>query len=140
MKRRRWVEAAIVLSVIAVVVFFANPRYLGPTRTSDRIFEVKRIIYACEAYRFSPSNTGNKPPAKLADLIHPPFEGGPFVRDAEADLLDPWGNPYRYALVPSAEGKFDAYVWSERVVDGRLTLIGAKLQADGGTHFFGLPK
>jgi hypothetical protein len=69
-------------------------------------------------------------PARLADLPGIPSR----------DLVDAWGNPFRYAVVPNAAGQMEPYVWTERTQDGKTTLIGAKVAADGTVVRFGLPE
>ena len=73
--------------------------------------------------------------------MKPPFGGPSFLRNGEADLFDPWGKPYRYAVIPNAKGEQEVYVWGERTVDGQLKLLGAKRRKRMGTiETFGFAK
>ena len=140
MKWLKWlvgVLAAVLVLVIAVGL-------LG-LESSDRnymshsaIDQARYLAIGCEMYYEHPKS-GGKYPEKLADLIHPPFGDGPFVEDHSSDLIDPWGNPYKYALVQNENGKWEPYVWAERTVDGKTTLLGAKWTANGEAQLFGLP-
>lgn len=138
MSRRNWaIVVPVVLLVGAVVLIVSTTRYLGPTRSSQAVLQARGLLLACEAYHETPKS-GKKYPAKLADLHTPPFSGGSFLRNGEDDLIDPWGNPFKYAVVPDAKGEPELYVWSERTVEGKLTLIGWKRTAGGSTVLFGM--
>jgi hypothetical protein len=57
---------------------------------------------------------------------------------AEHRLIDPWGKPYRYAVVPNEAGELEPYVWTERIdANGQATMIGAKVRPDGTVVRFG---
>ncbi len=135
MNRLAWlVTVPAVLFVGLVVVAVCTTRYLGPTKTSDAAFRSMAVLKACEAYRNHP-NAGDRYPASLAELVHPPWGGSSFLNDPEHDLTDAWGNPFRYAVVLGEDGEAVPYVWAERTVDGRLKLIGAKGRARDGAIF-----
>lgn len=95
----------------------------------------RKLLLACEAYREHPAS-GNTYPNTLADLDRPEFGEPSFVKDDA--LTDPWGKPYRYSVVTSAKGEHVVFVWSERVVDGRVRSSGAMRTPGGKTILFGL--
>jgi hypothetical protein len=136
------VVAVCVLAVLGLAGF----ALIAVQRKTDRHFntqsainEAGLLIEACQAYRRHPES-GGKYPTNLADVIRPPIRSDPFLEDSGRVLIDPWGNPFRYALVPNENGEPEPYVWAERVKDGKLTLIGAKGTAAGKTKLFGLPE
>ena len=137
---KRLLVVVAVLLVAAVITIVSTMRYIGSGRSGDAIQQSMSILRACEAYRDNPNNpeAGKRFPTTLADLVKPPFGGSSFLRSGEADLLDPWGHSYRYAVVTSASGEQEAYVWAERIADGKLKLLGAKRCADGEVRIFGL--
>jgi hypothetical protein len=124
------------------VVFVAS---IHPTdkhyNTFQAAIRAEECVWACRKYSRQP-DAGGKYPARLADLLAPPFGGESMLEAWEKDsLIDPWGNPYKYALVPNADGTPEPYVWTEREAPhGRTTLIGAKLTAQGEVVAFGLPR
>jgi hypothetical protein len=96
--------------------------------------KVHAILNACRAY--SLSEPEGKCPAALEQIIGD--DGGKsFLEGGLSAIKDPWGNWFKYAAVPVADGKNEFYVWSEREVDGKLVLIGAKANADGKIIWFG---
>jgi hypothetical protein len=101
------------------------------------VFQAQGIHQACEAYRNDPANPDKKLPNTLTDLIRPSFGDRSFLRNGEADLHDPWGHPFRYAVVRNLNGEQEVYVWSERAGNGGLILVGAKRQANGEIELFG---
>jgi hypothetical protein len=108
---------------------------LSPTRVS--INRASDVAEACESYRSnSPSHSH---PASLDDLRKPLPGFGLLLADPEHDLCDHWGNPFRYAVVPDADGQPEVYVWFELTSDGKTTLHGAKRTAHGKLIRFGLP-
>jgi hypothetical protein len=134
-------RAAAFLAVAAVAVLVAVALnfqvYMGPTKPNRALHEAAMLVRACRVYQQRPE-AGGKYPAALADLLAPPFGGYPLV-DMANGLNDPWGNPYRYAVVQNEKRDPLPYVWAEWVVDGELKLIGAK-GAAGGTVLFGRPR
>lgn len=60
----------------------------------------RAIVDAIIAYHNSPQNPGvtdeEKLPSGVEDLVMPPFGGTSFLRNGEADTLDPWGKPYQF--------------------------------------------
>ncbi|MCI0699673.1 MAG: hypothetical protein L0241_01125 [Planctomycetia bacterium] len=141
MSRRKWLLA--VLAVLMVVVILSALGTLVPP-VSDAppraVFQAKAIVEACEAYRDNPTNPERgKYPSTLIELVNPPFGGPPFLRNGEADLFDPWGKQFEYAVKTDTEGNTEVSVWTERIVDGKLKLLGAKRTTTGKIELFGLP-
>lgn len=141
-RNRTWAVGALAVLVAAGVVLGALTRQTdtnaNPILTAHK---ARDLVLACRAYRQHPGS-GGRYPATLADLLAPPFGGGPLLVEGEDPsnvLTDPWGNPFKYALVPNADGEPEPYVWAERTKDGATTLIGAKLTAEGEVVAFGLP-
>jgi hypothetical protein len=132
-----WITVLALLLVGLIVLAICTTRYFGPTRTSQALLQARGLIVACEAYHENPKS-GGKHPATLADLYSPPFGGGSYLKNGGDDLIDPWGNPFKYAVVPDAKGEPELYVWSEQTVDGKLKFIGAKRTARGSTVLFGI--
>jgi hypothetical protein len=137
MNPRTWAAVALAaLLAAAVILAVCMSQNFTQDRSSRAVLQFKLLLTACEAYRENPKS-GNRYPATLAELVEPPFGGGPFLKDPANDLLDPWGNPFKYALVTDGTGKPVPYVWAERTADGKTTLLGAKLTAGGKFEVFG---
>jgi hypothetical protein len=137
MSRRTWVVALLIVPAAALAALYIV------TNTTDRheyqhraIADASVLAWACRAYH---DRSGGNYPDRLADLLTPK-KGRPLVDDAERALTDPWGNAYRYAVVPNERGEPEPYVWAEQASGGRLTLLGAKVTAAGETVLFGLPE
>jgi len=101
--------------------------------------KAEQILRACEAYRDHPQNPDRgKYPAMLADLAHPPFGGSSFLRNGLADLSDPWGQPFNYAVETNASGEKVIRVWSVRIRNGKQRTIEAIRRASGEVEVLGL--
>jgi hypothetical protein len=83
------------------------------------------LAVACEAYYVNPSSN-NQPPKTLDDLVKPAFGGPSLVRNGAKDLLDPWGKKYQYAVGQDKDGSMMAFVWTERIVGGKVKVYGRK--------------
>jgi hypothetical protein len=123
---------------IAVLMYF----FTGGVRGSpyrDAYWSVQRaenLVVACQIYRRGTPN--GQYPATLADLRKPP-SGVDLSWVQDDDLNDVWGTPFRYALVPDANSELEVHIWTEWIRDGKLTLLGVKLPANGPAVPFGLP-
>ena len=84
----------------------------------------KNLRQALEAYRLHPNAQAY--PAKLEDLLAPPWGGAAYIQGGKAALTDPWGQPYKYGTGKNERGNPAAYVWSERTVDGKVRVVGVK--------------
>src|SRR5262245_13183671 len=107
--QKRSVAFVAVVVVIVAAFLILRPRYLIQTRSGTAVLHASGLLSACEAYRMHPAAKG-KFPATLADLVTPPFGGTGYLKYGPQDLIDPWGNPYRYAVVPDDRGEPVAYV------------------------------
>jgi hypothetical protein len=103
-----------------------------PSKSIYAKLQVENTIKACLSYQ----SIYGKYPNDLAALVGIDGER-PFLEGGEKAVYDPWGNPLKYALVPDAKGNMEPYVWSERTVDGKLAIIGAKKANDKDMQFFG---
>jgi hypothetical protein len=141
MKPLRRVVLALVVLVAALLATASSMRALGPRAAAQAVAQSQSAVRACEQYRNHPANPDRgKYPTALADLAKQPFIKDSFLLGGEEALRDPWGNPYRYAVVKNATSEDEVYVWSERLVDGKLKLLGAKRTANGEIEKFGLPE
>ena len=141
MKLLRRLVLALAVLLVALLALASSIRALGPTDTGQAIAQAQWSVEACESYRNHPANPNRgKYPASLADLVKPQFSQSGFLIRGEKDLIDPWGHPYRYAVVKNADGEDEVYVWSERFAGGKLKLVGAKRKANGEIENFGLPE
>jgi hypothetical protein len=123
-----------VAAVIAIAVFGQMVR--STTATGWSVSRAVALAEGCRDYRQTYPDRGY--PASLAELAKETNGIGPFVDDGS--LVDGWGRPFRYALVPNGDGELEPYIWSEWThSDGRTTLHGAKLTADGKVIPFGPP-
>lgn len=84
------------------------------------------VVFACEAYQNHPQNKTGEYPAKLAELVKPPFGGPSFLRNGKDDLIDPWGNAFQYAVEKNKKGELKVFVWTERTVDGKPMVVGER--------------
>jgi hypothetical protein len=123
--------AIIFVAVTARVTAVSSPIHLTFSRAGE-------LAFACREYR--DRHPDRLYPVKLTDLAVPSVSGGPFIDNSERSFTDGWGNPFRYALVPNAAGELEPHIWAERTVDGKTTLHGAKLAADGTVVTFGVPE
>jgi hypothetical protein len=94
------------LPIVLLMMFLCNPssscatfRYLDQAKETNATMSCQYIVKACKAYRDHPAS-GGQYPEKLALLLRPSFvEGVAFLETGERGLIDPWGNPFKYALV-----------------------------------------
>jgi hypothetical protein len=133
------------VAVLLVVVVLVSLLLLSMQKTDMNYNENMAIIHAealtasCRAYYLSPRSGGTYP-AKLADVIDPPFGGSGFVDGGDkSKLIDCWGQQYKYAVNLTELGEPEFYVWAERVIDGELRMHGVKRTAAGTVVRFGAP-
>jgi len=133
-----------ILLVAMVIVLICIPEFLYQSmrvwpesfRYGRAIHESHGFVHGCWSYR--ERTPGRKFPAKLSELLLRSPEGvGPFMDTRDDTCDDPWGNPYKYALVPNENGELEPYVWAERIENGKAKLYGAKCSADGTVTQFG---
>lgn len=139
--RRKFLFAAIVIVLLCIPEFVFQLGRVSPgySYTNKAIIRSESFAEACWSYR--DRTPARKFPAQLSDLLSDsPPGAGSYIALHGDDCDDPWGNPYKYALVPDEKGEMVPYVWAERVVDGELRLHGATCKADGTAMGFGWPK
>ena len=86
---------------------------------------MQSLSNACESYYLNP-NSKQSYPSLLRDLVSPPWGGPSYVKDGATALLDPWGNPFRYATSQGKKGNPITFIWVERTEDGKTKVIGTK--------------
>jgi hypothetical protein len=134
---RGWTLIALVVLAIAGAIALVFRGYVEDYRGSMTVLQARTLIAACEAYQ-GHSSAENKYPSTLNDLVSPPWGGPSLLRNGKDELVDSWGSPFRDAVVPNEKGEVEIYVWAERIVDGKTSLIGAKRTGSGETQHFGL--
>jgi hypothetical protein len=97
---------------------------LEKSRQARAELTTKGLLQACEAYYLNPRSLNTYPKA-LKDLLMPPFGGAPYLPDAK-HLTDPWGKDYQYKVVGLDKGQPRAFVWTDRVDDGKTIVLGTK--------------
>jgi hypothetical protein len=137
-RRLRYGILVLILLLIGIPIFV-----LCSVKMSDRHYceyrSIHRATNLAEASRiYYLNNPAKSYPANLQDLLNPPTGMGPFI-DGPRDLVDGWDKPFRYALVPNADGVLEPWVWTEFTWKGKTTLIGATMKSDGTLVRFGLP-
>ena len=103
------------VSLVFVVVLSAQ---MDAAKEKIAELNASGLTQACEAYQLNPKAAGAHP-AKLAELVRPVFGGASLIRNGAADLLDPWGVAYKYAVEKDKNGLPVPFVWTERVVNGK---------------------
>ena len=83
------------LLMVAEVIFalFLTSRGVDSKQCESQL-GCQSVATAFESYVEHSANARHELPTTLNDLAHPPFGGPAFLRNGEADLLDPWGKPY----------------------------------------------
>lgn len=89
-----------ILVILATVATIATQRYMEDARKSRAQLGCASIATAVEAYINSPQNPGlteaEKMPQDISNLYNVPFGGASFLRNGQADTIDPWGKPYQF--------------------------------------------
>jgi hypothetical protein len=142
MKRRWWFGIGFVVLLFVVFGNLADVRHLGPPELPSRAqHQSVAIISACEAYRDCPANPERgQYPTNLGQLVQPPFGGSSFLRNGNADLYDPWGNPFQYEVEKNESGETEIRVWTTRTVGKEQKVIGAKRLGNGTVEVFGVER
>jgi general secretion pathway protein G len=114
-KRLRYlVFTGIVICV--VLVLLAGVAIASENQKKSRAHEqCKYLAKAVKVYTrppgWSPGSLAElqmRDSATLNDLVHPPFGGPSWLENGEADLIDPWGNPYQMERAKKPNG--DEYI------------------------------
>jgi hypothetical protein len=92
--------------VVLVSVSVTGVRYFNRSDAKESKAQLGCMVLATaiEAYVASPENPKREFPRSLPDLLQPPFGGPSFLRNGHADLMDPWGMPYRFERVRRRDG------------------------------------
>lgn len=91
-----------VLVVVAILIVLASVAgiyvfgYLEDAKKDKATLDMQALTTAYESYMLK---NGNNPPEGLQALI-------PLMKQGEAALIDPWGNPYQYREVTTETGQF----------------------------------
>jgi general secretion pathway protein G len=89
-----------ILVILATVATVATTRYIEDAKKAKAQLGCQGLATAIEAYMNSPSNPGltdqDKLPQSPNDLVQPSFGGPSFLRNGQADTIDPWGKPYQF--------------------------------------------
>jgi general secretion pathway protein G len=99
-----WSGAAAIVLLVVYYVCTVDPYAGSSTKTGQAQMGCQSLATAVEAYVQNSDNPKHEFPAKLADLLEPPFGGPSFLRNGAQDLLDPWGKPYQMELVRRSDG------------------------------------
>jgi general secretion pathway protein G len=107
----RWVVVSFGV-VMALLIYQGVFVYLDTSRDDPRKARAQlgcvNITFAIEVYMKSPMSPNRsdatREPKSTRDLVYPPFGGPSLLRNGEADLLDPWGNPYQMTHIQRKDG------------------------------------
>jgi general secretion pathway protein G len=102
-RRRRGftlMEMVVVVTIIAILATLIAPRLIGNitrAKSTKAAAECKAIYNAVNYYLIDVGRPTPEDGMDLSVLLLPPHagggSGGPYI-EKQADLLDPWGNPY----------------------------------------------
>jgi general secretion pathway protein G len=115
-------ELLVVLAIMGLLAAIVGPqviRYLGSSRSQTATVQVKNVGAALELYRL---DVGGYPTAEqgLEALVKAPpgvpTWNGPYLPQA-ANLLDPWGQPYRFKA-PGSHGEIDVFTFGSDKAEG----------------------
>jgi hypothetical protein len=141
-RKRHWIVIAVaVIALLTALLFIASyfiVRYKDIVYINHVLLNTQNIAKACREYSKHPAAAGRFP-GKLHDLISPPFEAKSFIDGGRRAIIDPWGKPYKYAIVPNPDGVPEVYIWTDWADDRAITLRGAKVTAEGEIVLFGRP-
>jgi hypothetical protein len=113
----KWLIAVMVGAALLIGVASLIPSERWETREKQATREASNLLLAVKRHYLE----HEKWPAKLQDAA-------PYLENAS--FIEPWGMEYKYAivLITQVDGQAGEmpYVWSERVVDGKLQVYGIK--------------
>ncbi len=131
---------SVLITLLITLWIHLVPRYGGGNdRTYWTIVDAQSLVRKCLRYYADPKS-GERFPNRLTDLEKPPWGGESYFNDddPERKLKDQWNKPFRYAVVTNENGEQEVYIWSEhKDEEGKLKLVGAKWQHEGGVITFG---
>ncbi len=115
-------ELLVVLAIMGLLAAIVGPqviRYLGSSRSQTARVQIKNVAAALELYRLDMGGYPS-PEQGLGALVKAPASApmwnGPYLPQA-ANLLDPWGQPYRF-LAPGKHGEMDVYTLGSDQAEG----------------------
>src|SRR5436305_999766 len=88
------VMCALLFFTFADIAPWSTETYRLDAQKSRAQLGCTSLAQAIEAYVQHEANKKHELPTALRDLVQPPFGGSSFLRNGEADLLDPWSKPY----------------------------------------------
>ena len=115
-------ELLVVLAIMGLLAAIVGPqviKYLGSSRSQTARVQVKNVAAALELYRL---DVGTYPSSEqgLDALVKAPAGlpvwNGPYLPQA-ANLLDPWGQPYRFTA-PGKHGEIDVFTLGSDKAEG----------------------
>lgn len=100
-----WLGASILLLAVSGVILtvLTSQPSVGDRKSSAQL-GCKSLETAIEAYIQDKANPKQEFPTTPNDLFEPLFGGTPFLRNGQADLLDPWGKPYEFERARRFDG------------------------------------
>src|SRR5687768_1103863 len=101
----RLVRAGIILCVAlllltGVAIGLGYPLEEQKKSASEQCQQIAVVV----AYHNWPLGSEHPAPPTRVVLVHPVGGGPAFLRDGDAELLDPWGKPYRMESVRQSDG------------------------------------
>ena len=107
------IELLVVLVILGLVAAFAAPqviKYLGTAKQKSAAIQIDRLggqldLYRLEVGRYPDESQGLR--ALIEKPANAPGWNGPYL-EKEAQLRDPWGEPYRYRF-PGEHGAYDLF-------------------------------
>jgi general secretion pathway protein G len=96
-----WIKALLMLVMLVTLGSIS----LGTPATKSNIGAAKIQVQQLESAIDTYSATTQQSPSGLIDLLDPPRDpkarkgwAGPYLKRNKESLIDPWGNPYQYAV------------------------------------------
>jgi general secretion pathway protein G len=89
-----------ILVILATVATIATTRYIEDAKKAKAQLGCQSLATAIEAYQQSAQNPGltdqERLPTDPSQLYNVPFGGTSYLRNGQADTIDPWGHPYSF--------------------------------------------
>ncbi|PHR59687.1 MAG: type II secretion system protein GspG [Robiginitomaculum sp.] len=107
-------ELLVVLVILGLIMGLVAPRFIGQIGGSKVKIAAAQVENLAAATEFFSIDTGRYPSNSegLSALVSVPGEptgwNGPYLKRGHLPV-DPWGNPYRYRLLPN--GQFEIRSW-----------------------------
>jgi general secretion pathway protein G len=105
-----------ILVILATIATIATTKYIEDARKTKAHLGCQALATAIESYRLNAANPGlteeEKMPQDISNLYNVPFGGQSFLRNGQADTIDPWGKPYQFELRTRPDGTTYLLVWT----------------------------